>query len=90
MNREIVQVVILSLIFLSCKKINKSGTYCGFSFEKLEPQSSCIKGLKVTAKYSKNKLEHLNFRFNDILFKEDTLFTMVKSALFYRKYFWSK
>lgn len=74
MNKiEIFQLAVFCLMFFSCGKAHKSETYCGFNFEKLEPQAKCIKGLKVIAKYSRNRMKYLEYNYNDTLFREDTV-----------------
>jgi hypothetical protein len=70
MRRSI--VLIFLLIISSCEEIHKDGIYCGFNTTKLEPGSHCVKGLEVNVKYLDNKLNHLTFKFNNNLVKEDT------------------
>jgi hypothetical protein len=66
-------ILILLLSILSCKEIHKDGIHCGFNTSKLEPDSHCVKGLEVNVKYLNNNLNHLIFKFNNNLVKEDTV-----------------
>lgn len=81
-------ILIWSLLLSSCERLHKDGSYSGFNFQHLRPESMSIDGLKVDAKYTGRKLESLKYIKNGYLFREDTVVYSERVGFFLPKGVW--
>jgi len=69
-------LLVVWVIAGACRKVFQKVNYCGFNYNELVPDSSCISGMRVTAEYLNNELNALDFYSQNKLVKRDTVLTV--------------